>query len=226
MAVCTAQLWQWHTACIVALPCMLARCHLVHEGLREAGLVNLVVAVPPVADQVDEDVALEPAHAPGRCATAVWMQCPMHDLDGAARTVRGCWARSCSYGPCSPTPEPWRGSAMPVHVDPAHPCVGVDCLHSLGTPLSRQLAHAHHALHIISIHVEDGRIEGLGDVCAVRRGARLGRVRGEGHLHGTHLARSLAAVPAGCELGCCRGMAFAGHVRSFPGIEAEAAGFG
>ena len=41
---------------------------LVHEGLREAGLVNLIVAVPPVAHQVNEDVALESADGkPASC---------------------------------------------------------------------------------------------------------------------------------------------------------------
>ena len=35
--------------------------HLVHQGLREAGLVNLVVPIAPVADQVDEDITLIPA---------------------------------------------------------------------------------------------------------------------------------------------------------------------
>ena len=31
--------------------------HIVHEGLREHGLVNLVVAVLAVADEVDDDIA-------------------------------------------------------------------------------------------------------------------------------------------------------------------------
>eukprot|EP00967_Tisochrysis_lutea_P089243 scaffold126977_cov22-Tisochrysis_lutea.AAC.3 len=49
-------------------------------------------------------------------------------------------------------------------------------------PLRSQLAHAHHGLYIIAVDVEDGRIHGLGHVCAVGRGAALLGVCGEGHL--------------------------------------------
>ncbi len=33
---------------------------LVHERLRVAGVVRLIVTVPPVADHVDDDILLEP----------------------------------------------------------------------------------------------------------------------------------------------------------------------
>ena len=85
--------------------------HLVHEGLREAGLVDLVVPVLAVADEVDDDVAV-PALA----------------------------------------------------------------------PLGRQLVCARHRLHVVAVHVQDGRVQRLGYVRAVRRRAALARVRREGHL--------------------------------------------
>ena len=85
--------------------------HLVHEGLREGGLVDLIVPVLAVAEEVDDDVGLP-----------------------------------------------------------------------LAAPLGRQLGRAHHSLHIVAIHVEDGAVEGLGNVCAVRRGAALFGVGGESNL--------------------------------------------
>ena len=96
--------------------------YLVHEGLREAGLIDLVVAIAPVADNVDDDVAV-PALA----------------------------------------------------------------------PLGRQLVRARHRLHVIAVHVQNGRIQRLGHICAVGRGAALAWVCCEGHLQQftIYLLRSL-----------------------------------
>src|SRR5690606_41025871 len=86
-----------HAAHLVDLP--------VHERLGVAGVVALVVAVPPVADHVDDDVLVE---------------------------------------------------ALPVR--------------------ERQAGDAHAGLGVVTVHVEDRRLDGLGDVGRVLRGAgRLGR---------------------------------------------------
>lgn len=48
-----------------------------------------------------------------------------------------------------------------------------------GTPFGGDVAHVHHGLWVVGIHVEDGRVDDARHVGTVGRGARVARIRRE-----------------------------------------------